>query len=206
MSSRVGAPKVPVLNQIFSPSMHGGMVVTRQLIYRPFFGILLGYAAVQPQAALAQCRLCDASSSAQSPKSGDSRAERPLRIEITANLDFSRLALLSRAGGEVHLDPQSRGRQISGGITDLGGLSLHGEGRLTGEPGRVVRVQLPERIIMSAPGGDTAELVKLDTDLPAQARLDGDGRLTFTFGGRLRVNGNASGQFRGRIAITADYE
>jgi len=177
--------------------------------FRPVFSVLLllsCWIVIQPGKAAAQCRLC-----AEQPVSGSSAAssgdaDKPLNIEITANLDFSRLALLNRAGGEVELDPQSGQRRISGGITDLGGLSLHGEGRLTGEPGRVVRVHLPERITLSAPNGSTADLVKLDTDLPAQARLDHDGRLTFSFGGKLRVTGNASGQFRGRIAITADYE
>lgn len=168
--------------------------------------LLLGWVIVQPDGAAAQCRLCATPPAGAASTSASSQAETPLNIEITANLDFSRLALLNRAGGEVELDPQSGQRRISGSITDLGGLSLHGEGRLTGEPGRVVRVQLPERITLSAPNGSTADLVKLDTDLPAQARLDHDGRLTFSFGGKLRVTGNASGQFRGRIAITADYE
>ncbi len=168
--------------------------------------LLIGWTVVQPDSAAAQCRLCAAVPSSASSAATSGETETPLNIEITANLDFSRLALLSRAGGEVELDPESRQRRISGGITDLGGLSLHGEGRLTGEPGRLVRVQLPERITLSAPNGSTAELVKLDTDLPAQARLDRDGRLTFSFGGKLRVTGSASGQFRGRIAITANYE
>lgn len=177
---------------------------------RPIFRLLAVIAVLQPgmlsEAAVAQCRLC--ATQPGNPSSGSNPAERetPLRIEITANLDFSRLAVLNRSGGEIHLDPQSRQRRISGGLRDLGGLSLHGEGRLTGDPGRQVRVQLPERITLSAPNGTTAELVRLDTDLPAQPRLDREGRLTFAFGGRLRVNGNASGQFRGRIAITAEYE
>lgn len=178
--------------------------------YRPvslaLLGLLLCWTVTQPESAAAQCRLCVSEPSVKSSVAASAQTETPLNIEITANLDFSRLALLNRAGGEVDLDPQSGQRRFSGGITDLGGLSLHGEGRLTGAPGRLVRVQLPERIRLSAPNGSTAELVKLDTDLPAQARLDRDGRLTFSFGGRLRVNGNASGQFRGRIAITADYE
>jgi hypothetical protein len=172
----------------------------------PALMLLCGWMLVLPDSAAAQCRLCAAPpDSAPSARSSD-KTETPLNIEITANLDFSRLALLNRAGGEVEIDPQSGQRRISGGLTDLGGLSLNGEGRLTGEPGRVVRVHLPERITLSAPNGSTADLVKLDTDLPAQARLDRDGRLNFSFGGRLRVTGNASGQFRGRIAITADYE
>ncbi len=175
---------------------------------KPVFWIpvlMLGWIMFQPHSAMAQCRLC-AAEPTESAAAGNTGTETPLNIQIIANLDFSRLALLNRAGGEVELDPQSGQRRVSGAITDLGGLSLHGQGRLTGEPGRLVRVGLPERIVLSAPNGSTAELVKLDTDLPAQARLDRDGRLTFSFGGRLRVTGNASGQFRGRIAITADYE
>ncbi|GAA0476204.1 hypothetical protein GCM10009096_17460 [Parasphingorhabdus litoris] len=177
--------------------------------YRSVLPVLMLFLAVLvflPDSAAAQCRLCAAQTDSASSSGSPGATEIPLRIEITANLDFSRLALLNRTGGEVELDPDSRQRRFSGGLTDLGGLSLHGEGRLTGEPGRLVRVQLPERITLSAPNGSTADLVKLDTDLPAQARLDRDGRLTFSFGGKLRVTGSASGQFRGRIAITATYE
>ncbi|MEH6757127.1 MAG: DUF4402 domain-containing protein [Parasphingorhabdus sp.] len=176
---------------------------------RPAFAVLmlmLGWMNILPDGAAAQCRLCAAQIGSISSLGPTSQVEIPLNIQITANLDFSRLALLNRAGGEVELDPKTGQRRITGSLTDLGGLSLNGQGRLTGEPGRLVRVQLPERITLSAPNGSTADLVKLDTDLPPQARLDRDGRLSFSFGGKLRVNGNANGQFRGRIAITADYE
>ena len=163
--------------------------------------------AFMPGDAQAQCRLCAVSpaSDALSNATSDKR-EIPLQIEITANLDFSRLALLSGNGGVVSIDPMSGARQISGSIANLGGMALHGEGRLTGEPGRNVRVSLPERIQLSSANGSTAELEKLETNLPALARLDQAGRLIFSFGGKLRVRGNANGQFRGRIAITADYE
>lgn len=155
----------------------------------------------------AQCRLCAASA----PPDGSSgtaagKPEIPLQIEITANLDFSRMALLSSSGGVVSIDPMSGDRQIRGSIANLGGMALHGEGRLTGEPGRSVRIFLPERIQLSAPNGSTAELERLQTNLPTLARLDSSGRLTFSFGGQLRVRGDANGRFRGRISITADYE
>lgn len=160
-----------------------------------------------PTEAQAQCRLCAASPVTHSLSDAIAgNKEIPLQIEITANLDFSRMALLGRNGGEVSIDPVSGARQISGSLTSLGGMALHGEGRLTGEPGRNVRVTLPARILLSAANGSTAELEKLETNLPAMARLDQTGRLVFAFGGKLRVRGDASGQFRGRIAITADYE
>lgn len=169
--------------------------------------LIIAGLALMPGNAQAQCRLC-----AAGPAPGtlsDARSDSPnipLQIEITANLDFSRMALLSGNGGVVSIDPVSGARQISGSIANLGGMALHGEGRLTGEPGRNVRVSLPERIQLSAADGSTAELEKLETNLPALARLDQAGRLVFAFGGRLRVRGHSSGQFRGRIAITADYE
>tara|TARA_R110002110_G_scaffold57985_6_gene165052 strand:- start:1370 stop:1921 length:552 start_codon:yes stop_codon:yes gene_type:complete len=163
--------------------------------------------AVPPAPVHAQCRLCDTGSAlAGLAKPRDGTPEIPLQIEITTDLDFSRLALLGSGGGVVSIDPKSGDRQIRGGIANLGGMALHGEGRLTGEPGRSVRIFLPERIQLSAPNGSTAELERLETDLPALARLDQTGRLTFAFGGQLRVRGDASGQFRGRIAITATYE
>ncbi len=178
-------------------------------IFKPFGTIGLFVASIgfaQPSSVAAQCQLCANSTVSKPDSEGAKKSEKPLRIEIITNLDFSRLALLGRAGGEVSIDPLSGQRRMNGGITDLGGLSLHGEGRLEGEPGRLVRVVLPDRITLSAANGSTAELVKLDTNLPAQARLDRDGRLNFSFGGRLKVNGNAGGQYRGRIAITAEYE
>lgn len=156
--------------------------------------------------ATAQCRLCAAPTAVQAAKPSLHKSEKPLRIEITANLDFSRLALLDRSGGEVSIDPVSGLRRVSGAITDLGGMSLKGEGRLEGEPGRYVRINLPDRITLSAPNGSTADVVKLETNLPPQVKLDREGRLTFTFGGKLRVTGSAGGQYRGRIAITAEYE
>ncbi len=169
--------------------------------------VMAAHPAFMPGEVRAQCRLCATSpaSGNLSPAAADKR-EIPLQIEITANLDFSRMALLGGNGGVVSIDPMSGTRQISGNIANLGGMALYGEGRLTGEPGRNVRVSLPDRIQLSAPNGSTAELEKLETNLPALARLDQAGRLTFSFGGQLRVRGDANGQFRGRIAITADYE
>ncbi|MEH6791013.1 DUF4402 domain-containing protein [Parasphingorhabdus sp.] len=155
----------------------------------------------------AQCRLCADTGPSGSISGRDAgTSDIPLRIEITTDLDFSRLAVLGSGGGRVIIDPTSGDRQIRGSIANLGGIALHGEGRLTGEPGRNVRIFLPQRIQLSAPNGAVAELERLETNLPELARLDQTGRLNFAFGGELSVRGDASGQFRGRIAITAEYE
>jgi hypothetical protein len=179
-------------------------MVEKSVLFGAMMTAGLAFAPVEAQA---QCRLCAASPVTDSLSDATARQnEIPLQIEITANLDFSRMAMLGSNGGVVSMDPVSGVRQISGSIANLGGMALHGEGRLTGEPGRNVRVSLPDRIQLSAANGSTAELEKLETNLPAMARLDQTGRLVFAFGGKLRVRGDASGQFRGRIAITADYE
>ncbi len=179
-------------------------MVVKSLLFGAMVTVFLAF---MPDAARAQCRLCAVSPVPDSlGGTAADKPEIPLQIEITANLDFSRMALLGSNGGEVSIDPTSGARQISGSIANLGGMALHGEGRLTGEPGRSVRVSLPERIQLSSANGSIAELEKLETNLPAMARLDQAGRLIFSFGGKLRVRGDASGQFRGRIAITADYE
>ena len=180
------------------------MLVVKSMLIGAMMTLCLAFV---PDEVRAQCRLCAASPASDSlSQAATGKQEIPLQIEITANLDFSRMALLGGNGGVVSIDPMSGAKQISGSIANLGGMALHGEGRLTGEPGRNVRVSLPERIQLSAPNGSTAELEKLETNLPALARLDQAGRLTFSFGGKLRVRGDANGQFRGRIAITADYE
>jgi hypothetical protein len=44
------------------------------------------------------------------------------------------------------------------------------------------------------------------TDLPALPRLDAAGNLSFRFGGKLLVTGDADGQYRGDLPITVDYE
>ena len=43
------------------------------------------------------------------------------------------------------------------------------------------------------------------TDLPASPKLDSDGNLSFRFGGRLEIDGNGDGEFRGDVPITVDY-
>lgn len=156
--------------------------------------------AVVPAEAQTPCRLCAPGEAApvRAP-------ERPLTIEVEAGIDFSRLAVAS-GGGSVDVDPANGARRVSGGLIDLGGMTLTGAVKLSGEPGRAVRVSLPDRVLLTTPDGGTAELRDIRTDLPAAARLGPDGRLSFAFGGRLEVTGAVSGQLRGRIPIVADYE
>jgi hypothetical protein len=162
--------------------------------------LLLGLPiAVSAQAA---CRLC----APRAPVKADAPPSAPLQIEVETALDFSRVAIATSDGGDVAVDARSGGRKVAGGLVDLGGMALRGTVRLKGEPGRPVRVDLPSRIEMRSSTGGIAHIYDLETDLTVDPVLAADGTLSFAFGGRLSVKGEVSGNFRGSIPITADYQ
>ncbi|MFC4294972.1 DUF4402 domain-containing protein [Novosphingobium tardum] len=149
----------------------------------------------------AACKLCLAAT-----KPGSDTDERPLSLEITTGIEFSRLALTGRGEGTAAIDAQSGARRVDHGLIDLGGFALSGRGRITGAPLRSVRIILPTSVTMRTPQGEVAELSDLTTDLAAMPVLDATGTLEFSFGGRLRVDGPTGGNFRGRIPITVEYD
>ena len=162
--------------------------------------LVLGLVAM-PSMTSAQCRLCAAGS-------GDTSKlpAKPLQLEIEAALDLGRAAHRGQStSGTVSIDPVSGARRVTGGLADLGGMSLKGTVRLTGDAFAPVAVSLPNRITLTASDGSTADVVDIQTNLSPNATLDSQGRLSFAFGGRLIVTAGAAGDFRGRIAISADY-
>lgn len=138
-------------------------------------------------------------------RQGDTKA-RPLNIEIRSSLDFSRATATGANGGSIAIDPNSGMRTVSGNVVDLGGSPFAGSAVITGEPGRAIRIEMPSTIKLSSATGGSVEIVDLRTNLSPAPRLDIYGRLEFAFGGNLLIKGNVSGQFRGRIPITAEYE
>lgn len=159
---------------------------------------LIGIACL-PSAVFAQCRLC--ANQAGEPQA---QAARPLNIEIESALDLGRAAN-TRSGGSIALDGRTGGRTVAG-LVDLGGFAIVGRVRISGEPFRRLRVTLPSTARLTATDGSVADAEDLRTDLPPEPQLDGAGILSFGFGGRLVVRGDAAGDFRGRIAITAEYQ
>lgn len=131
--------------------------------------------------------------------------ERPLQIELQSGLQFSRLGLIGRFDGGAELDPQTGEKRVDANMVDLGGLSYQGRARVTGEPLRPVRIELPSRVQLRSPDGAEAELSDFVTDLPSVAMLDETGVLEFSFGARLSTQGARGGNFRGRIPIRVDY-
>lgn len=132
--------------------------------------------------------------------------ETPLRVEIQSQLDFSRAASAGAGGGQISVDPNSGVRAFDGGVVDLGGSALAGSAIVRGDPGRGVRIDLPLSIRMTGSNGGSIDVSNLRTNLPPNPKLDAFGQLEFSFGGDLRISGNISGTFRGRIPITAEYE
>jgi hypothetical protein len=131
--------------------------------------------------------------------------EQPVRVTIIANLDFSRLTVRDSGGGLV-VDPVTGAVSPRGSAAAIGGMAFSGRALVEGEPNRSVRVQMPEEIILTSSTGGQVRVRRIVTSLSPAPRMGVDGRLEFTFGGELQVEGGASGEFRGRIAITVGYE
>jgi hypothetical protein len=129
----------------------------------------------------------------------------PVQIEIETGLDFSRMVQIGPEG-EAGLDAQTGTRKLSGGLAELGGIVLRGTATVTGEPLAQVRIEMPDRIDMRASNGAVAEITDIETTLSPAPMLGIDGKLTFSFGGKMKVKGRATGNFRGNIRITADYQ
>jgi hypothetical protein len=140
------------------------------------------------------------------PAQGARPAAQPVRVTITANLDFSRLTTRDGAGGSLSIDPATGAAIAQGSVAAIGGMAFSGRALVEGEPNRAVRVSLPAEIVMTSANGGQVRVRRLVTSLPPAPQLGPDGRLEFAFGGDLQVDGGVSGEFRGRVSITVDYD
>lgn len=158
------------------------------------------WASVAVQPASAQCRLCGQPTTIrEAPASGTD-----LRLEVETTLDFDRLVLLAAGDGTATLHPDGS-RSSSGAIGSLGVRAMVGTVAVRGEPGRPVSVELPGHIELYSISGGRVTIDNIASDLPSMPRLDSSGRLIFRFGGRLRVSGDAEGDYSGDVPITVDY-
>ena len=156
---------------------------------------------VAPQRATAQCRLCDGPESEVEAAIATAPA---IQLEIEASLDFDRLVVTGPDGGVARLAADGT-RSVSGSVTELTSRAMVGSALIRGEPGRLVRISLPARIDMYGVGGNRISIDGIESDLPASAQLDASGSLSFRFGGRLRIIGDADGDYRGDVPITVEY-
>lgn len=157
--------------------------------------------AVYSGRAPAQCRLCERPTTG--PATPDT-VEDNLQLQIETNLTFDRLILSGAGSGAVTLRP-SGSSGSEGIVAAMGPRAMVGTVLVHGDPNRAVRIELPRRIELRSLGGGQLTLDDVSTDAPAAPRLDAAGNLSFRFGGRLLVSGDADGQYRGDLPITVEY-
>lgn len=133
------------------------------------------------------------------------RPERPLSIDIESGIAFGRMALRGYARGGAEIDPHTGQSRVDGGMIALGGISYQGRARVTGEPLRAVRIEMPANVVLRSTNGGEARLSDFVTDLPPVPMLDANGVLEFAFGARISSEGARGGDFRGRVRIRVDY-
>jgi hypothetical protein len=93
-----------------------------------------------------------------------------------------------------------------GGVADVGPRAMVGTVLVHGQPNRAVRIELPRRADLFSISGSRLTVVDIISDAPASPHLDAAGNLSFRFGGRLVVSGDADGQYRGDLPITVEYQ
>jgi hypothetical protein len=157
-------------------------------------------AVVAAPDAHAQCRLCEIPTVAPQADAD----EAPIALQVEAGLDFDRLVVLGRGEGSATLGANGS-RQVSGTIQALSARAMVGEGRVRGQPGRAIRIELPRRVDLYSASGGHIVIDEIETDLPSLPRLDPAGKLSFRFGGRIRVSGDEEGNYRGDLPITGEY-
>lgn len=157
--------------------------------------------------AAAQCLLCtgEAHGPIDAIDRADAEAERPLRVEITADLDFARL-VAGASGGHISLDPATGHPSSTGDVRQVSGMGFTGRIHIEGSPGRMVRIDLPGTVILTSANGGRVTVTNIGTGLAPLVRIGADGRIDVTLGGQLHIVGAVDGEFRGRIPVTVSYE
>jgi hypothetical protein len=148
----------------------------------------------------AQCRLC----SAPTTDLHEEEDGGPLQIEVETTLNFDRLVLLGDGTGSATLLPTGE-KSATGSVATVSAGAMVGSVTVHGQANRIVRVDLPRQIQLYSVGGSRIEIDNIETDLPGLPKLDSAGNLDFRFGGRVRITGDAEGQYRGDVPITVEY-
>jgi hypothetical protein len=161
----------------------------------------LAFAAMAMASPLgAQCRLCTERTTVRTD-TGDTDQ---VRIDIETSLSFDRLILAGPGDGSASIRPDGS-RVVAGSVADMSPRAMVATIVVHGEPGRLIRVDLPRRIDLYALSGGRITFEEVISDLPSLPKLDAAGNLTFRVGGRLKISGDADGDYRGDLPITVEY-
>jgi hypothetical protein len=158
-------------------------------------------AAGAPGTALAQCRLCGTPTT----RAPESLSNEDVKLDVQTTLDFDRLILLGAGQGVAVIRPDGSSSS-TGSLGNIGPRAMVGSVAVHGQPGRILRIDIPRRIELYSLSGSQIDFDDLQSDLPSIPRLDSAGNLIFHFGGRLRITGDADGDYRGDLPITVEYQ
>ena len=148
----------------------------------------------------AQCRLCSSPTTSRDDAAGSDK----IALEVETSLNFDKLVVDGSGGGTVTMRPDGS-TENGGAVSGVSARAMVGTVVLHGQPGRAIRVELPSHISLHSLSGGEISFDDVVSDLPSMPRLDSTGALTFRFGGRLRITGDAEGQYSADLPITAEY-
>jgi hypothetical protein len=163
--------------------------------------VALAAAAAGAWPASGQCRLCDTPTTALTNSTSSSGID----LQIETSIDFGRL-MLSGPGQGAAVIRADGSNAAEGALAGVSARAMVGSASVHGEPGRAVRVELPHRVDLYSIDGGRITFDDVVSDLPSLPRLDSAGNLTFRFGGRLTITGDAEGQYRGDLPITVEFQ
>ena len=139
-------------------------------------------------------------SRSQSQSQSGSDPRRPIEIELAAGFNFRRFRHQG-AVGELLVDASRQSMTDVGGIT---GYGLVGQVVIRGAPNAAVSVALPDTVMLTGKHGGRIEVRRIDNTLPKSPRLDGNGRLEFSFSGTLSLPASAGpGEYQASFSIDA---
>jgi len=147
----------------------------------------------------APCRLCSATG-----ERSDDRPALPLRLEVQTRLEFDKVVFGGLGDARLALAPSGTAT-LSGAAQAAGARAMPGSVIIRGEPGRAVRVELPQSVQLFGEGRGSLRIDSIVTDLPAFPRIDDNGSLSFRFGGDLKISGDSDGAYRGSVEIVVEY-
>ena len=141
------------------------------------------------------------------PGSNENERQRDqLKIRQLRSIDFGVFAA-GQGGGAVTISP-SGARIPSGNVSLLNtGFSGPAEFEITGQPGEMVTIYLPERVILGKNGdGSDAEITNLTIAPDATVTLDSRGMSRVKIGGSMRLSGNIGpGAYNGQFDVDVRY-
>ena len=165
---------------------------------RTLLAAAMAVAAAAP--ARSQCRLCETPTTVAATVAEADQ----ISLSVETTLDFDRVVLNGAGEGSATILPSGE-RSASGSVEAISGRAMVGQVLVRGEANRAVRVGLPSRIELYTISGGSIAIEEIVSDLPADAKLDSAGNLSFRFGGKLTVSGDSDGDYRGDLPITVEY-